>query len=229
MKKLSIMILMLGSLTTACGDHQSVSSVKESPVAAVETKTPTTTLMTLDEAMQDTVEVSVNDANGDVRMVRIPTKKAGETAEEYTRNVFYTLQLDMQYIIIPTDVTAGIGYQTDNKKFEIEAFVGLRALRMIAGDGVNIPYGARVRIAPFGTTESGKRWFVEYEMKQILAMGGAEDGIYDHDGQVSLGVETADGYLFKLGAGRGTHNAWANETHEPEKGNYVIFSVGRKF
>ncbi len=199
--------MILSILLGACGETTTGSSLLSN--ADHEEGLKEGEVITLEDALKDTVKVSVELPSGEKESIRIPEMKDSETVTDYAKHVFYTLQLDLGMIVIPNDISAGIGVQTANKKLQIEAFVGLSALRAITGGGFNVIYGSRVRVAPFGKTKNGNLWFIEYEIQDVTALG-REDGLYEEHGQIGIGVETKKGMLFKLAVGKDTHHAWDN-------------------
>lgn len=144
--------------------------------------------------------------------------------QRYDQNgVFY--DVEMSFVFFPMDVTFGAGVSDSTGTIEVEAFAGIRAIRLLAGSGLNIPYGARVRVA----LNSERTLFAEYTYTGVGNFS-SQGGVYETPHMISiLKFERDAGFYYGCGIANSIHNPWYDETHLPEDGVTVQCRVGQRF
>ena len=145
---------------------------------------------------------------------------------ENERKIYYDGRVNL-FLFIPLDVTMAVGTEMSSGLFEIEAYTGIRAIRLFSGDdkSIHLPYGARVRMA----LNSSKTIYMEYQYEKIEDFG-KKNGKNEKNHVFSLiNFFNNKKNYWGCGAGKSIHHAWSNESHEPEDGNYFECSLGVRF
>jgi hypothetical protein len=98
-------------------------------------------------------------------------------------------------------------------------------LRVITNSGLQIPIGARMRVAINGT----HTLFLEYQYEREFLFSD-RGGLLERPHTLSLiHFDKQNNTFYGCGISMTIHHPWSNETHSPESSNYLYCKIGKRF
>lgn len=136
------------------------------------------------------------------------------------------IAIDLHLPILPSDLSAAVGYEIAGGKAEVELYVSARLSRYLSSEhDLHLPVGARVRIA----LNDSQTVYLEYQ-REFTVVNNNDYGLYETPNMVSVMYRFDQSQIHVgCGVGQKTHHAWRDEDHAPENGVYFECKFGKKF
>ncbi|OUR97392.1 hypothetical protein A9Q84_13790 [Halobacteriovorax marinus] len=146
------------------------------------------------------------------------------TLHSALKNTYYTVDLHMP--IIPSDLSAAVGYEIADGLVEVELYISARVSRFFSDEhDIHLPIGGRIRVPLNGE----KTILLEYQ-REFDVIAANKNGLYETPNMISIIKRSNDsGMFFGCGVGNMIHHAWGDEDHEPQSEVYFECKIGKKF